>query len=357
MTTETDKPQRNGSMEIEWNWDLDENSLKINSLMSGDEECTIGKEGRFELRGRCRRCWGGLIGKKDARQEPIGIRCRVCGLLLEGDEAKEEYDRMSKEAHLNASSILLSMRTNYHDDARFVMKLFPYMDRLPAEEIRQRVSNEAKKGFKRHWLTRRSFPAGSAGYLFLQAEVLMSGVERFPRHLSVMRSPKEQLGEHSKTREKETMKRLGSTMTIALMSAFACELAMKAICLTLRDEVRKSHDLWKLYSNLPEDSKTRIEEDFPEVCSAIKDVRHTFGKWRYFEMDVGALGIKAMIDTERAFSLGKAARVLLDEALLMGLGFSFDINMTKQDAETVDWRQTHVIDYTLGIRPRECPPR
>ena len=79
--------------------------------------------------------------------------------------------------------------------------------------------------------------------------------------------PTEQLGEHSKTSEKELMKRLGSTMTIALMSAFACELAMKAICLTRKDETRKSHDLWELYSDLPEDSRARIEEDFPEAGS------------------------------------------------------------------------------------------
>ena len=379
MTTETENGEEtgrlltSGSVKIEWNWDLDDESLKINSIRRGDQKFVVGKEGRFELRGRCRRCWGGLIGKRDAGHEPMAIRCRVCDLRLEGDNAKMDYERMSHEGNSNASSILLAMPTKYRDDATFVLKLFPYMDRLSAEEFRQRVSDKAQKGDKKGWLTRSSFSAGSAGFLFLQAEALMSGVERLPRELSVMplwdvevhddgsakfHPPTEQLGEHSKTNEKEMMKTLGSTMTVALMSSLACELAMKAICLTRRDEARKSHDLWELYSDLPEDSRTRIEEDFPEVGSVMEDARHTFGKWRYFEMDVGALGINAVIDTDRAFSLGKAARVLLDEALLMGLGYSLDIRgdqrITKASySARVHMRGKHKLDTTA----REAPPR
>ena len=76
--------------------------------------------------------------------------------------------------------------------------------------------------------------------------------------------PRKELSEDSKTSENELMKRLGSTMTIAMMSAFACELAMKTIRLTRMDEARKSHDLWQLFQDLSEDSKARMEEDFPE---------------------------------------------------------------------------------------------
>ncbi len=168
--------------------------------------------------------------------------------------------------------------------------------------------------------------------------------------------PTEQLSEHSKTSEKELMKRLGSIMTIALMSAFACELAMKAICLTRRYKARKSHDLWQLYRHLPEDSRTRIEEDFPEVGSVMEDARHTFGEWRYFEVDVGGHGISAMIDTDRAFSLAKAARVLLDEAELMGLGYSVHIDATQRIAETGDGRHMHV-RHKLHTTAKEAPPR
>ena len=363
MTTETGngeeagKPQTSGQVKIEWNWDLDEEWNEIKSVGLGDQKYALGEEGRFQLKGRCRRCWGGLIGKTEAGREPTAIRCRVCGLLLEGDKAREEYQRMSKESGLNTSGMVLGMRPKHRADATFVQKIFPYMDRLSAEEFSQRSSDQARKGGKKGRLTRSSFPAGSAGFLFLQARALMSGMERLPRELSVARFwdvdmnedgsatvhiPTEQLGEHSKTSEKELMKSLGSTMTIALMSAFACELAMKAIGLTRRDEVRKSHDLWELYSGLPEDSRARIEEDFPEAGSVMEDARHTFGKWRYFEVDVGARGIGAMIDTGRAFSLAKAARVLLDEAELMGLGYSVHIEATRQIAETAGRRDTHV---------------
>ena len=370
---ETAKANTTGSVKIEWNWDLDDESLQINSIRSREEKFVVGKEGRFELRGRCRSCWGGLIGKKDAGHEPMAIRCRVCNLLLEGDEARKEYERMSKESGLNTSGMVLGMQPKYRDDATFVQKLFPYMDRLSAGEFSQRVSDQAQKGSKSGWLTRSSFPAGSAGFLFLQAQALMSGVERLSRELSVMplwdvethddgsatlHPPTEQLGEHSKTSEYELMKRLGSTMTIAMMSAFACELAMKAICLTRRDEARKIHDLWELYSDLPEDSRTRIEEDFPEVDSVLKSACHTFDKWRYFEVDVGAHGINAMIDTDRALFLGKAARVLLDEAMLMGLGYSLDIKGDQRITKASYSARVHSrVKLKLDTTAREAPPR
>ena len=377
MTTETGngeeagKPQTSGRVKIEWNWDLDEEWHEIKSVGLGDQKYALGEEGRFQLKGRCRRCWGGLIGKMEAGQPPTAIRCRVCDLLLEGDEAREEHERMSKESGMNSFGMALGMRPKYRADATLVQKIFPYMDRLSAEEFSQRSGDEVQKGVKKGWLTRSSFPAGSAGFLFLQARALMSGVERLPRELSVVRFwdvdmhedgsatvnvPAEQLSEHSKTSEKELMKRLGSTMTIALMSAFACELAMKAICLTRKDEARKSHDLRDLYSDLPEDSRERIEEDFPEVGSVLKNARHTFDKWRYFEANVGGRGISAMIDTDRAFSLAKAARVLLDEAELMGLGYSVHIEATRQIAETAGRRDMHV-KHNLHTTAKENPPR
>ena len=168
--------------------------------------------------------------------------------------------------------------------------------------------------------------------------------------------PTKELSENPKTTEDELMKRLGSTMTIAMMSAFACELAMKAIRLTLMDEARKSHDLWQLYRDLPEDSRARMEEDFQEIGSVLKKARHTFDKWRYFEVNVGGRGMSAMIDTDRAFALAKAARVLLDEAELMELGYSFDINATRKVTATGDRQHMHVI-HKLNTTAREAPPR
>ena len=199
----------------------------------------------------------------------------------------------------------------------------------------------------------------------------MSGIERLPRELSVARFwdfdlhddgsttmcvPLEELGEHSNTHQHELMKRLGSTMTICMMSAFACELALKAIRLTRMDKSRKSHDLWRLYRDLPLDCKARIEEDCPDVESVLKDARHTFDKWRYFEANGVGGGMSVMIDTERAFALAKTARVLLDEAEMMGLGYSVNIDVTRKVTKTGDRQDVH-IKHWMRTKGTEAPPR
>lgn len=297
-TEERDGARTTGRVAIEWNWDFDDVWLKVKSIGSGDEKHTLGEEGRFRLKGRCTRCWGGLIGKRGADPQPMAIRCRVCGILLAGNDAREEYRRMEEQNASNTLSLAFGFPPKYRDSATFVQKVFPHIDRLPADEFRERAEASASKSKKAGWLTRTTFPAGSAGFLFLQARALMSGVERLPRELSVARFPdldihddgsatvcvsKGELGEHSKTTEYELMKRLGSTMTIAMMSAFACELVMKAIRLTRLNDARRSHDLWLLYCDLPADSRERMEQDCPEAGSVLRDARHTFDKWRYFE--------------------------------------------------------------------------
>ncbi len=370
--TEVGKPLTSGRTKIEWNWDLDDEFHQVNSIGLGTQMHTLGEEGRFQLKGRCRRCWGGLIGKQDIENRKIlAIRCRVCGLLLEGDVVRKEYQRMSKESGLNIMGLLTGIGLKYRGNATFVQKIFPHVERLSSEELHLRINDEVQKVSKRGRLSRSSFPAGSAGFLFLQARALMSGVERLPREFSVarfwavdmhddgsatMHVPIEELKEHSKTSEHGLMKRLGSTMTVAFNSAFACELAMKAIGLTRMDEARRNHDLWELYEDLPEDSRSRMETDFPDIGSVMEKARHTFGRWRYFEVDVGSRGISAMIDTDRAFSLAKGARVLLDEAELMGLGYSVHIDAVQRIAETEDQRQTHV-EHKLHTTAREAPPR
>ena len=368
---DTGRPEIIGPVKIEWNWDFDNRWHEMKSIGSGDEKYTFGEEGRFRLKGRCRCCWGGLIGKGATEDVPTAIRCRVCGILLEGEEAREEYRRMLEQDASNTFQMAFGFPAKYRDDARFVNKILPHIDRQTAEEFHERTSAEAQKGSKKGWLTRRDFPGGSAGFLFLQARALMSGVERLPRELSVVRFwdsdmhddgsttvrvPTKELSEDSKARENELMKRLGSTMTIAMMSAFACELAMKTIRLTRMDEARKSHDLWRLYRDLPPDSRARIEEDFPEVASVLKRARHTFDKWRYFEANVGGRGMSAMIDTERAFALAKAARVLLDEAEMMGLGYSVDVEASQRVTKIDDRRHVHVRHH-LSTKGTEAPPR
>ncbi|MCY3665389.1 MAG: hypothetical protein OXH81_07005 [Gemmatimonadetes bacterium] len=361
---QADASNTRGPVKIEWNWDLDDEWINLGDFRPGDE-------GRARLKGRCKRCWGGLIGRTDDEHLLTGIRCRVCDLLLEGDDAKDEYERMSKESGLNMLNMGWGHAPKYSDDATFVQKVFPHMDRQIREEFLQRVEEQASEGNKNGWLTRSDFPAGSAGFLFLQARVLMSGVERLPREVSVARfsdfdvnddgsatiylSEKE-LGQHSKTREYELMKRMGSTMTIAMMAAFTCELAMKAIRLTQKDEARKSHDLFRLYRDLPSDSRVRIEADFAEVKEVLRSGRHTFDKWRYFEANVGGRGMAAMIDTKRAFALAKAARVILDEAEMVGLGYSVNVDATQSVRKTGNQRDIH-IKHHLKAKGTEAPPQ
>ena len=190
----------------------------MKSIGSGDDKYTFGEEGRFGLKGRCRRCWGGLIGKKDASEGvPTAIRCRACGSLLEGEEAREEYRRMSKQDASNTFQMAFGSPPKYRDDARFVSKIFPHIDRQTTEEFHERTSAEAQNGPRKGWLTRKELHGGSAGFLFLQARALMSGVERLPRELSVARFwdidvqddgsarvhvPRKELSEDSKTSRK-----------------------------------------------------------------------------------------------------------------------------------------------------------
>ena len=376
MTIDTDTtqpgdyPKTIGPVEVEWNTDLDEEWQETTSIKFGDHEFKPGEGGRVQLKGRCSRCWGGLMAKRRDEYLPQAIRCRVCGVTLEGDEARDEYRRMSNQTASNTFNMAFGQPAAYHDDAIFVQKPFPYIERQSAQHFQQSVTVHAAKGRKDDWLTRGDFPAGSAGFLFLQARALISGIERLPREMSVaafsdvdlhddgsatVHLSREELGVHSNDHERQLMARLGSTMTIALTSAFACELAMKAIGMTLAHEARKTHDLWKLFRDIPDESTTRLEADFPEIGFTLKAARHTFDKWRYFEANVGGRGIGAMIDTEKALGLSKAARVLLDEAEMVGLGFSVRLDATQRITKTGDRHDVHV-KHRLHTKGTEAPP-
>ncbi len=52
---DTGRPGTIGSVKIEWNWDLDNRWHEMKSIGSGDDKYTFGEEGRFRLKGRCRR--------------------------------------------------------------------------------------------------------------------------------------------------------------------------------------------------------------------------------------------------------------------------------------------------------------
>ena len=206
---------RTGSVRIEWNWDVEE------SIDLGDFR--PGSAGRATLKGRCTRCWGRLLGRVDDKHVLTGIRCRVCGRLVQGRDAEAVGRQMSHEGTFNMLNMGLGHVPRYKEDSKFVYKVFPEIAPPPEERFLKHVEMKAAAGAKRDWLTRSGFPAGSAGYFLLQARVLISGVERTPREMTVaqfsdfdlnddgsatVHISKEELGKHSTAREYEFLKRL-----------------------------------------------------------------------------------------------------------------------------------------------------
>ena len=363
--------EENGRVKIEWNWDLDEDHVPTKSLKFEGTQIFPNADEKILTKGRCKRCWGSLIGKGDQQDQVKAIRCRVCGESAEGDKAASEYRRMSKEGTRNIFNMAVGQGFTYSEDGKFVQKIFRPLVRQPKEDFQKHITAKAAKGNKNGWVTRSTFPAGSAGFLFLQAKVFISGLQRFPRELSVTRFPdvefkadgsatvyhsRKELAKHSKTQELELLERLGSNMNVAMMSAFACELAMKAICLTRMDEARRCHDLWRLYRDLPPGSRKRLEGDYPDIGAVLKNARHTFDKWRYFEANDQGRSISAMVDTERTFALAKAARVILDEGELMGLGYSLKLRARQTVTEAGNKRNID-IKQNLSVTAREAPPK
>ena len=230
------------------------------------------------------------------------------------------------------------------------------------------------EGRKKGALTRSGFPPGAPGYLFLQASILMAGLERVPFEMSVsslddfhlkddgtavVPVPIEEIRNDPQYEEYALQQRMGSTMTAAMMGAFACELAMKAISLTTVDEAQKEHDLLLLFDELPDASKARVEADFSDIRRVVEDSRHLFDKWRYFDSNLGRNAMNAMIDKKRSFELGRAARVLLDEAETVGLTYRVKLNTkarVRRRGERTDYDFTEDLHVRVGESPPETGP-
>ena len=347
---------------IEWDSDME---YSLTEAIGG------GKKRAYKIKGRCRKCWGKLIGRTNEKHVYTGIKCRVCGIMLEGNDAGEEGERMFKESGVNTFNMVFGHNPKYADGL-FVEKIFPCIDRQTEVEIKKRVNAKVKEGNKEGKLTRNSFPLGSAGLLVMQATILMAGVKEIsnPYEMSVAsfpdfdvkddgslvaHLPMEELKKDPQYLENRMMEMMGSTMTQAMISAFACELTMKAICLTCKDEALKSHDLLELYDDLPESSRRRTEADFVEIREVIDKGKQIFGSWRYFEKNAGEEAIRMMIDLEQAQALGKVARVILDEAEMVGLGGSVKMDVEKNvriTGEIKNYKQK----ITVNIKGQETPP-
>ena len=334
-----------------WSQDLDDVTIEFDPSRP---------DGTFTMRGLCTRCWGGLIMAGVGNGHiPSSIQCRVCGERLTGDAAHGEYGRM----HEQVAAIVFSLQYRfpstykYSDNATFVFKVFPYIARQTKAEFHKRLDAVPSGDYGKTPLKRRSFPAGSVGFLALQAQCLMSAVNELPWSLSVVPSPELNRQEDPQGQTRELFKRLGCTLGIAMNAAFVCELAMKAICLTSCNVARKTHDLLELFGNLPESSQNRVEHDFPRIETTIENSRHVFGDWRYFEVNVGKQRSTAMIETTRAFDLAKAGRVLLDETKIMGIDYSIKATATQnEESKTSGRKHTHV-KSNLDISSSEAPPR
>ena len=355
------------SIEIEWGIDMDTMSTKWSFAGKPERE--------VKLKGRCKRCWGSLLARSDEAGVWTGMKCRVCGWLLEGEDAAKERARGLNESIVNLMNIDFGRYSQYAEGA-FSLKIFPQMDRLTEGELRTRIGTKVASGSRaenREKLTRSSFPLGSPGWLYLQANTLMSGVEQisnldqqsvahFPDFdiredgTVVTYLPMEGLKEDPQFHERQMARTMGSTMIEAMVSAFACELAMKAICLTCKDEAIKNHDLLDLFNDLPEDSRLRIRADYPEIEELMERARQVFGAWRYFERDIGESGLMAIADLNRAQALSKAARVILDEATIVGLGGTVKMNATR-NVRVVGEQRFYKGEIKINMTGSEWPPR
>ena len=314
---------------------------------ASDDRC-VGPAPAVEIQGRCANCWGPVAGRKDKDGHWIRIECQLCGSSVEGKDAEREAERMQVEAVNNMPHARVGSGSTYGKEARFVLKILPDMDRDKAQ-FEQRLATRRKAKPKKNWLGRSDFPKGTPGYLYAQACALMSGLANFPREMSAIALSDFDFGEptlgveasstdtplrvsavvpvsHRKPSDAALMARMGTCMVAGMTAAFACEVGMKAILMTRLDEAEKTHDLLKLHDALPVDSRERIEADFSEIASVLRDHRHTFDRWRYFEASVSEDAMAALVNTDRVWELGKAARVILDECALVGLTYKIRVN-------------------------------
>ncbi len=335
------------------------------------------REGPFSEyvgKGRCKSCWGALRGRTDTEWTVTGIRCLVCGELLEGEEAAAEAERINSEATINALNMWWGQQPTY-GDGPFAQKVFPNLERLSETEIESRISlSKAGQGKSPQGkLTRHDFPAGSPGWLFLQARFLIDWMGEATDHRrdSIAEFPDidmnadgsaslhidmDGISEDPEHREHELLKRVGAFLGNGMISAFACEIAMKCVSMTCKDECAKTHDLLDLFEDLPRDSQDRLRADYPSIEDALTESRGVFGAWRYFEAAVGTDAFRSMMHPDRSRSLAKAARVILDEAEYVGLSAALKIQANRK-VRVSDDKRTHEDKISLTIRGGEAPLR
>ena len=339
----------------------------------------IGPARRVEMKPRCADCWGPVVELHDTDGSWMSLECQVCGRAVGTVEAVRESERMHREAEDNIPRARVGRGAVYCGSSRFVLKILPDMDR-DKSAFDQRVAASRAAEPRPGYLGRRDFPKGTPGYLFAQASAIVAGLNRLPREMAVISLSDFDFGEpqivgvegptteapvriratipveHRKPSSIAIMERMGTTMAAGMLAAFACELGMKAISMTRLDEVRRTHDLLRLFDNLPEDSRDRIQADFAGIGDVLKHHRHTFDKWRYFEHNVAEAAMTALVDTDRVSGLGKAARVLIDECVVAGLQYDINVDTTLEFTAGADsLSQTDQIGLSLTGHENAIP--
>ncbi|MDE0309032.1 MAG: hypothetical protein OXI60_04270 [Acidiferrobacterales bacterium] len=351
--------KKSNSSEEEWN-------LDFNWLWYAPNLFDEDQNRAFRMKGRCRFCWGNLIGKKGEDQIPTAIRCCVCGILVEGEDAHQEYQTFFNSGIKNGlNELSFGQFPDYGGKGKFIAKVFPGIDQSIGEAEYQHTDG-AKL------LCRKSFPIGSPALLTLQAQALVSSIE-IPNNLfQTLNIPFIDLQNDGTARvgdsdeldsgpttilRDQAMQALGSVMRNSMVGAFSCELTMKGITLSLSGTAKKTHDLHDLYLDLPDESKRRIERDQPDVADVLEQSREIFGKWRYFEKNVSSNSLKQMIDYERCLSLARIARILLDEAEIVGLSYGVELSTTGSvKKENEHTKLEKCISIKLRIRGQERTP-
>lgn len=325
------------------------------------------------LKGRCTTCWAGVVMRSNSDHTCVEITCRGCGKTLVSEDAEQEHDRMWQEQadHSYRISGCIKLAYDRKPPGPFVWKIVPPLKRETDAEFKTRIRKSSQTKAPTGYLGRGRFPLGTPGLLYLQAKILSDGLDavpgfdegaigRFPYSernndgsLSVYYS-KEELEGGPSHREHQMMKMMGANMVASMSSAFACELAIKAICLTYNGFSLKSHDLYDLYRELPDESKNRIEFDHPGLPDVLQKGRKRFGDWRYFESVIGEPALLALASPALSRSLLKSARVLLDEGAVVGLSGSVKLE-ARQDVRVIDKDRFEKFSYNLKVNGGESP--
>ena len=145
-------PRHIATTKIEWGRDLDKVSTEW-TVADGDPQSAT-------LKGRCKRCWGGLVARLDDDYQTTGIKCRVCGKTLEGESARDEHARMLSEGAFNLLNMDMGWLPRYTDDGIFVQKILPVREPEPKEDIATRIKSKAAGGRQKQRLARVDFSAG-----------------------------------------------------------------------------------------------------------------------------------------------------------------------------------------------------